>query len=178
MQKHASALFIESFEPQCYRDALASPQAEKWLSAFQDEYNFLIKNETWDLVPLPQGCSTIDCKMIGKVKPGYEGAPERYKGRLVAIGSRQKYGVDYDETFAPVPHNEAVKATLEEIASLYLEMIQFDISNPFLYAKLDKPIYMKQPGGFSGKNGSSCPKETIKYLFGFEERRRGNNKLP
>jgi hypothetical protein len=27
-------------------------------------------------------------------------------------------------------------------------MVQFDIKTAFLYAKLDKPIYMKQPEGF------------------------------
>jgi hypothetical protein len=77
------------------------------------------------------------------VKPAYGDVPERYKGRLAAIGSRQKYGVDYDEVFAPVPHQKAAKATLAEIASLDLEVIQFDIKTAFLYATLDKLIYMR-----------------------------------
>ncbi len=169
MTNHASALFIEAFEPQSYREALASPQADKWMAAFQKEYDSLIKNETWDLVPLPPDCTVINCRMIGKLKPGYEGVPERYKGRLVAIGSRQRYGIDYDETFAPVPHNEAVKATLAEIASLDLEMIQFDISTAFLYAELDKPIYMKQPEGFivTGKEDYVC--RLKKSLYGLKQ---------
>jgi hypothetical protein len=78
---------------------------------------------------------------------------ETYKGRLVAIGSRQKYGLDYGETFSPVPHNESVKAVLSECATRDMEIIQFDISTAFLYADLDKEVYMKQPEGFvvSGK---------------------------
>lgn len=49
----------------------------------------------------------MKCKMIGKWKTAYEGVPGVYKGRFVAIGSRQRCGINYDETFAPVPHGEA-----------------------------------------------------------------------
>ena len=128
-----------------------------------------MENKTWKLVPLPPGSSQINCKWIGKVKPAYGDVPERYKGRLVAIGSRQKYGVDYDEVFAPVPYQEAVKATLAEIASLDLKVIQFDIKTAFLYATLDKPIYMKQPEGFivPGKEDHVCLLE--KSLYGLKQ---------
>jgi hypothetical protein len=77
----------------------------------------LIENGIWEVVPLPQGCTTINYKWIGKIKTAYEGVTKRYKGRLVAIGSRQKYGIDYDEIFSPVPLQEVVKATLAEIAA-------------------------------------------------------------
>ena len=139
------------------------------MSAFKEEYDSLIANKTWELVPLPPGCTSINCKWIGKVKPAYDSIPERYKGRLVAIGSRQKYGVDYDEVFAPVPHQEAVKAAFAEIASLDLEVIQFDIKTAFLYAKLDKPIYMKQPEGFvvPGKEDHVCL--LVKSLYGLKQ---------
>jgi hypothetical protein len=109
INRHASALFIEAFEPQNYQQALASPESEKWMEAYRKEFNSLMENKTWELVLLPPGCTAINCKMIGKLKPAYEGVPEVYKGRLVAIGSRQRYGIDYDETFAPVPHSEAVE---------------------------------------------------------------------
>ena len=167
--KHAAALFTESFEPQSYKEALESEFLDKWMSAFKEEYDSLIANKTWELVPLPPGCTSINCKWIGKVKPAYDSIPERYKGRLVAIGSRQKYGVDYDEVFAPVPHQEAVKAAFAEIASLDLEVIQFDIKTAFLYAKLDKPIYMKQPQGFvvPGKEDHVCL--LVKSLYGLKQ---------
>ena len=142
--KHASALFTETFEPQSYKEALQSEQTDKWMQAFKEEYDSLIESKTWKIVPLPPNCSTINCKWIGRIKPAYDSVPERYKGRLVAIGTRQKYGIDYEEIFSPVPHQEAVKATLAEIASLDLEVIQFDIKTAFLYATLDKPIYINK----------------------------------
>ena len=136
---HATALFTETDEPQSYKQALESPCAEKWMAAFKEEFKSLMDNKTWRLVKLPPGNVTINCKWIGKKKLAYEGVPERYKGRLVAIGSRQRPG-SYDEIFAPVPHIEAVRVALTEMAVRKLKIIQMDVKTAFLYADLDKTI--------------------------------------
>ena len=64
---------------------------------------------TWELVDLPTGRKPIDCKWIFKVKKGSDGSVQRYKARLVAKGFAQKYGVDYDETFAPVVRYSSIR---------------------------------------------------------------------
>jgi hypothetical protein len=112
----------------------------------------------WELVLLPPGRVALNCKIIGKIKPAYERVEEIYKGRLVVIGSRQRYGLDYEETFSPVPHIESVKAVLSECATRDLEIMQFDISTAFLYADLDKEVYIKQQEGFvvPGKETLVC----------------------
>ena len=62
--------------------------------------------------------------MTGKIiKPAYEGVEEVYKARLVVIGSGQKFGRDYEETFGPVPHSESVKVVLSECASQNMKVI-------------------------------------------------------
>jgi hypothetical protein len=60
------------------------------------------KNATWDLVTLPTGRKTVGCRWVFAVKHNVDGTIERYKARLVAKGYTQSYGVDYQETFAPV----------------------------------------------------------------------------
>ena len=67
-----------------------------------EELEAFRKTHTWDLVPLPSGVQPVSCKWIFKIKTKADGSVDRYKARLVARGFTQEYGIDYEETFAPV----------------------------------------------------------------------------
>jgi hypothetical protein len=68
----------------------------------EQEFHTLQKNDTWQLVPPVSGVNIIDSKWIFKVKKHADGSIERYKARLVAKGFKQRYGLDYEDTFYPV----------------------------------------------------------------------------
>ncbi len=68
----------------------------------QEEYNSLMANNTWTLVPLPIGRKLISYNWVFKIKQGANGEVERYKARLVVRGFTQTYGVDHNKTFAPI----------------------------------------------------------------------------
>ena len=55
MEKNSRALHVESNEPQSYREAMAMNK-EKWLPAYQKEFDAQIRNKTWILVPLQSSC--------------------------------------------------------------------------------------------------------------------------
>ena len=78
----------------------------------KEELNALSKNHTWDLVTLPPRKSVVGCKWIYKIKTRFDGSIECYKARLVAKDFTQEYGIDYEETFAPVACISSVHALL------------------------------------------------------------------
>jgi hypothetical protein len=156
--KGLASMLSEYKEPNSYKEALASEDAHLWQPAILDEYRSLVENETWTLVPLPPGRSPIQNRWVFKLKPSYGSIPARYKARLVARGDTQRHGFDYEETFAPVVKNAALRITLSLCAALDLEMTQLDIKTAFLYGKLEEEIYMVQPEGFvtAGRETEVC----------------------
>ncbi|KAF1325883.1 Integrase catalytic core protein, partial [Globisporangium splendens] len=134
--------------PTSFESAMESSDASKWMEACDSELESLCKNETWELVPLPRGRKAISSKWVFKVKETVEGLIERYKARLVAKGFLQKYGVDFEETFAPVAKFASIRIILSIAAQYKLVLHQMDVKTAFLNGLLEEEIYMKQPVGF------------------------------
>src|SRR3954469_9806611 len=83
-------------EPSSYREAISGSDADQWIGAMDEEIESLRKNQTWQLVSLPEGQKVVNCKWVFKKKKGIAGvkAP-RYKARLVAKGFTQRQGIDF-----------------------------------------------------------------------------------
>ncbi|RVW82963.1 Retrovirus-related Pol polyprotein from transposon RE2 [Vitis vinifera] len=60
-----------------------------WRQTMVDEMAALHSNDTWDLVVLPSGKSTVGCCWVYTVKVGPDGQADRLKARLVAKGYTQ-----------------------------------------------------------------------------------------
>jgi len=70
------------------------------MESMKVEYEALMKNQTWNLIPYPNGWNVIGNKWIYKVKYNLVGEIQKWKEMLVAKGFAQKYKVYYKKIFS------------------------------------------------------------------------------
>jgi hypothetical protein len=110
--------------------------------------NALKRNQTWEIVKLPKKKKTVGCKWVYALKYKADSSLERYKARLVTKGFTQTFGIDYQETFAPVAKMNTIQILFSLFANLGWWMQQYDVKNAFLHEELEE-VYMDTSPGFS-----------------------------
>lgn len=83
-----------------------------------------------------QGRKQLDINGYTKPSTIPSGKIERYKSRLVVLSNKQKYGVDYKETFASVVKMTTVRSILVVVAIQGWHVHQIDVKNAFLHGEL------------------------------------------
>jgi hypothetical protein len=86
-------------EPTFFEEAI---QKKEWMDAMTEEYQSIIKNVVWEIVPRPKNKDVVYSKWIYKIKHVADRSIEKHKARYVARGFSQKEGIDYEAMFAPV----------------------------------------------------------------------------
>jgi hypothetical protein len=97
-KSHSDFIPFESFigtieeggETLTYAQARLHPE---WAQAMISEYKAIMRNHTWQLVPLPAGIRPITSRWIFKLKPSSNGNSALYKARIIACGNEQVHGV-------------------------------------------------------------------------------------
>ncbi|WVZ18985.1 hypothetical protein V8G54_006307 [Vigna mungo] len=90
---------------------------ECWKKAIESELLALEENKTWDIVSCPPSVKPLGNKFVFSIKLHLDGSIDRYKARQVVLGNKQEYGLDYDETFAPVAKMTTVRTIIALVAS-------------------------------------------------------------
>ena len=165
----ATAANYDQREPRSLKEALASPQKEKWVKAMEKEMESLKTNEVWDLVELPENRKAVGSKWVFRVKTDANGTVETHKARLVAQGFSQTFGDDYDETFSPVARFESVRTVIALAAQHGLKLHQMDVTTAFLNGDLKEEIYMKQPEGFVEKGKEHLVCRLRRSIYGLKQ---------
>ncbi|GJS43886.1 zinc finger, CCHC-type containing protein [Tanacetum coccineum] len=156
-------------DPRTYNEAMQSRDDAFWKEAINDEIGSIMKNNTWVLSDLPPGCKPLGCKWIFKRKVKVAGTIDKFKARLVIQGCRQKEGIDYFDTYAPIARITTIRLLLALATIHNLVIHQMDVKTTFLNGNLEEKVYMKQPEGFvmPGNEHKVC--KLVKSLYGLKQ---------
>ena len=120
----------------------------------QEEYQSIMKNGVWEIIPRPSIKLVITSKWIYKIKHVIDGSIENYKARFVARGFSQKEGIDYEETFAHVARYTSIRTIIALTAKMKWKLHQMDVKTTFLNGVIEEEVYIEQPKDLRLKTGS------------------------
>ena len=136
----------------------------------QDEYNSLINNNVWELVP------QTDQTILGgrwhfTLKYNNEGGISRYKARYVAKGYNQIKGVDFKETFCPTVKMATLRLILAISTAKGFDVRQWDVKTAYLNANWEENVFLQQPEGFEQKDsgGNQLVCKLNKSIYGLKQ---------
>jgi histone deacetylase 1/2 len=98
-----------------------------------------------------------------------DGTIDRYKARLVAELFKQRYGINYEDTFGPVVKADTIRLVLALSVSHGSSLRQLDIKNTFLHGVLEEEVYMKQPPSFENPHAPHHLCKLDKALYGVKQ---------
>nr|GEU29282.1 integrase, catalytic core [Tanacetum cinerariifolium] len=142
---------------------------QQWRHAIKEEYDALMKNRMWSLVPRTSNTNVVDGKWVYMLKRDKNGAITRYKARFVAKGFWQQPGIDFHETFSHVVKSITIQVVLSLAVTNDWPLCQLDIQNAFLHGNLKEHVYMKQPPGFINPQQPNHVCLLYKSLYGLNQ---------
>src|SRR5271170_3723196 len=140
--------------PRNFGKAMEAEDAEHWKVAIQKEYDSIMKNGTWDLVPRPKNAKVIKCRLVLCIKD--TGVHEAH---FYVKGFTQRWGEDYDETFTPVAKYTSIRTLFALLSGHKNSKIhQMDINTTFLNSDIEETVHIEQPKGYEipGKEDYVC----------------------
>ncbi|KAE9333010.1 hypothetical protein PR003_g14232 [Phytophthora rubi] len=163
--------------PKSWKEMMASAQRSKWLEATKEEFLAQQENETWILVPRPKNAHILKCRWLWTLKEN-DLRMLRFKARLVVLGCFEIWGIDFDETFAPVVRFETLRLVFLWAGRTKSVVKQFDFVTAFLNAPTERVIFMEQPQGFVKRGFEDYVCLLKKSIYGLRQAPRNwNNTL-
>lgn len=160
--------------PFSYDQAIASRESEYWKAAIQRELNGLIELGTFEYVRLhdiPPDSNVMRCHMVFTVKRLEDGRIDKFKCRLVANGSTQRWGIDFDRVFSTVAKISTLRLVLAISAARDYNLTSIDIRQAYLQATLHEDLFMTMPPGLPeyDSDGHKLVVKLRKSLYGLKQ---------
>lgn len=160
--KYLNATLIFT-KPQNFKKAIS---ILKWKDAMTKEFDALLANRNWALVPLSIGKKVIKYKWVFWVSIKVDTTIDKCKARSVANEYLQVTSLDFLETFSSITKPTTIKVVFTLALSRDWPIRQVDINNAFLNGDLLKDMYMEQIFGFAQGSGLVC--KLKKSLYGIK----------
>ncbi|KAE8968599.1 hypothetical protein PF011_g27120 [Phytophthora fragariae] len=156
--------------PATYKQAIRSKFAAYWLAAIAEELESLRKHGVWQVVDRSAAgkSAVITNKWVFGIKKDENGFVKRFKARLVIHGFKQKFGDNYNETFAPVIRFDTIRVAIYFAVQRRWSIFQYDVKTAFLHGKLTEEVFMEMPQG-NGSPGNREICKLIKSLYGLKQ---------
>jgi hypothetical protein len=164
-----NTLFVALVEPRDVGHALSDLS---WVNAMHEELENFERNQVWTLVEPPSDMNVIGTKWGFKNKQGENGEIVRNKVHLVAQWFNQVKGLDFRETFAHVPHLEAIRILLASVASKGFKLYKMGMKSAFLNGVIQEEVYVRQPPGFENSKYPDRVYKLSKALYGLKQASR------
>jgi hypothetical protein len=132
-------------KPTSYYSASKHPT---WRDTMNLEFDALLCNVTWTLVPPTFDMYIVGCEWVFRLKHKADSFIDCYKAHLVTKGFPQQPGIDFDETYNPVVKPNTICLVLSLAISAGWPICQIVVQNAFLHGWLSEYVYMTQPLGF------------------------------
>ena len=126
-----SALMCDPLEekPTYFEESI---HRKEWEYVMTEEYQSIMKNEVWEIVPRLKNKDVVSSRCLFKIKHVVDGSIEKYKERFVARGFSQKEGIDCEETFSPVSIYTSIRTIIVLAAKMKWKLHQMDVKTIFL----------------------------------------------
>jgi hypothetical protein len=153
-------------EPTCFEESI---QKKEWEDAMTEEYQSIIKNDIWEIVPRPNSKDVVSSRWLFKIKHVADGSIEKYKARFVARGFSKKERIDYEETFAPIARYTSIRTIISLVAKMKWKLHQMDVKTTFLNGVIEEEVYIEKPQGFEVEDRKSHVCKLKKALYGLKQ---------
>ena len=169
-------------DPKTRAEMMKLPQRAGFIDAEAMELAQLMEQKVFELVELTSGMNVLDNKWVYKTKRHpTSGEVKKYRSRLVAKGFKERFGIEYFETFSSNVKMEVVRLLLAMATYYDLDIIHFDIKAYFLYGHMNENVYMHQPEGYHEGPARGEPGEKVckllKALYGTKQAQRCADKV-
>lgn len=142
--------------PTTYRQAMNSDDAHAWQKAINTKLEAHEENGSWTLVSKKESVREIGCRWVFAKKRNELGQVVHYKARLVAKGFKQKFSVDFFETYSPVANMNSIGFVLSVVITMGYMTEQLDVDTSFLNSDLKEEVYMEVPYGIANAENMVC----------------------